>query len=178
MPWFARPRLPDAVRRTLRSAGADTPLAQAETTDGLWAVATRAALVIVAAGEPGDQGERDVVVQRAWCDVDRAAFDPEASVLTVEWVDAAPPLELPLVADQRTSLPQVVRERVQWSVVHAEPVALSGGRTARVAVRRTAGGELFSQAVAGPGVDLDDPTVARVIDAAEARVRDASGLPA
>lgn len=169
MPWFTRPRLPDDVRRTLRAQGADTALAQAAATDGTWAVATRAALVLVGPG--------DAVVQRPWCDVDRAAFEPASSVLTVEWVDREPPLTLSLEPEQRTSLPQVVRERVQWSVVHAEPVALPGGRSARVAVRRTTDGEIFSQAVAGPGVDLDDPAVAGVIDAAEARVRNAAGLP-
>ena len=52
------------------------------------------------------------------------------------------------------------------------------GRDVKVAVRRTADGRLFSQAVAGTGVDLDDPRVARVVDATESRVRGASGLPA
>lgn len=175
MLWFSRPRLPDDVRRALRAQGADTPLAQAALTDGSWAVATRAALAVTSLTDvPGS--DRTVVVHRPWCDVDRASF--EADVLTVEWVDWEPMLRLPLEPEQRTSLPQVVRERVQWSVVHAEPVSLAGGRSARVAVRRTADGEIFSQAIAGPGVDLDDPAVADVIDAAEARVRNAAGLPA
>ncbi|MCF4123042.1 hypothetical protein L1785_18870 [Antribacter sp. KLBMP9083] len=179
MLWFSRPRLPDDVRRALRAQGADTPLAQAALADGSWAVATRAALATTStppASAP--EGGRTVVVHRPWCDVDRASFEPTDGVLTVEWVDREPALLLPLEPEQRTSLPQVVRERVQWSVVHAEPVALAGGRSARVAVRRTADGEIFSQAIAGPGVDLDDPAVADVIDAAEARVRNAAGLPA
>jgi hypothetical protein len=75
-------------------------------------------------------------------------------------------------------LPQVLRERVQWSVVLAEPVKLPGGRSARVAVRRRADGELFSQVIGGADVDLTNPDIADVIDAAEARVRNAAGLPA
>jgi hypothetical protein len=98
-------------------------------------------------------------------------------VLTLDLVDAGASLRLPVTDADRTALPQVVRERVQWSVVLAETVALPGGRQAKVAVRRTPQGGLFSQAVAGPGVDLDDPSVAPLVDAAEARVRGASGLP-
>ncbi|MBA8809337.1 hypothetical protein [Promicromonospora sukumoe] len=52
------------------------------------------------------------------------------------------------------------------------------GRSARVAVRRRADGELFSQVIGGRGVDLSDPEAARALDAAEARVRSAAGLPA
>ena len=179
MPWFSRPRLPDDARLALRAHGADTPIAQASLADGSWVVATRAALATTSAPTEHDPGGgRTVVVHRPWCDVDRASFEPMEGVLTVEWVDREPALRLALEPEQRTALPQVVRERVQWSVVHAEPVTLTGGRSARVAVRRTADGEIFSQAIAGPGVDLDDPAVADVIDAAEARVRNAAGLPA
>jgi hypothetical protein len=72
---------------------------------------------------------------------------------------------------------QALRERVQWSVAHAAPVALPGGRTARVAVRRRASGEMFSQVVGEAGLDLSDPEIARVVDAAESRARAAVGLP-
>jgi hypothetical protein len=39
-------------------------------------------------------------------------------------------------------------------------------------------GELFSQVIGGSDLDLADPDIAGVIDAAEARVRNAAGLPA
>jgi hypothetical protein len=65
----------------------------------------------------------------------------------------------------------------QEDPVLAESVAVPGGGDVKVAVRRTADGAMFSQAVAGPGVDLTDPEVARVVDATESRVRGASGLP-
>lgn len=177
-----------AVRRTVRSHRTDSVLAQAPlvTSSGeAWAFATRAELLMISAPEvPAGQGDDaesrgapSVVVHREWADVDRATYDMESNVIRVHWVDGDEPT--PLTLDGRHSvLPQVLRERVQWSVVLAEPVKLPGGRSARVAVRRRADGELFSQVIGGHGVDLADPDVAGVIDAAEARVRSAAGLPA
>ncbi|MBO0608010.1 hypothetical protein J0911_03100 [Myceligenerans salitolerans] len=162
-------RLPEAVRAALREHGTDRPLARAELGDGGWAVASRSALVVESGGE--------VTVDREWCDVDRATADPESATITVEWVDGGPPLVLRLVTRGRSSFPQTLRERVQWSVVHAAPVNLPGGRSARVAVRRRANGEMFSQVVGGADLDLSDPSVAAAVDAAEARARSAVGLP-
>ncbi|GAB4084714.1 hypothetical protein GCM10028784_13440 [Myceligenerans cantabricum] len=162
-------RLPDAVRTALRTHGADRPLAGTELDGGGWAVASRAALVVTAGG--------DVVVDREWCDVDRAAADPESGTITVEWVDGGAPLVLRLAPGRRSTFPQTLRERVQWSVVHAAPVDLPDGRSARVAVRRRADGEMFSQVVGGGDLDLRDPEVAGAVDAAESRARAAVGLP-
>ncbi|MCK9793229.1 hypothetical protein M1843_05650 [Isoptericola sp. 4D.3] len=170
--WFRRSPLPADVRRTLPLARGERVLASAELPDDRWAVATTADLVVVG---PGPQ---DVGTRRPWCDVDRGTFDPERSELVVEWVDAAADTVLRLVDAERTSFPQALRERVQWSVVLAETVTVPGGGEVKVAVRRTADGGLFSQAVAGAGVDLGNPAVARVVDATESRVRGASGLPA
>lgn len=169
MSWFRRPTLPDPVRRSLEIPANDRVLASAELVDGSWAVATRAALLTSDA--------TGAVASRPWCDVDRASYSPETATITVSWVDGAPPLALPLADPRRTSLAQTLRERVQSSVVIAETVTFAAGRTARVAVRRDGDGELFSQVVADPGVDLDDPEVAARVDAAEGRVRSASGLP-
>lgn len=168
--WFRRSPLPDDLRRALPLARGERVLASAQLPDDRWAVATTADLAVVgpAAG--------DVVSRRPWCDVDRGVFDPERAELAIEWVDAAPDTVLRLLDAERTSFPQALRERVQWSVVLAETVAVPGGDV-KVAVRRTADGRLFSQAIAGTGVDLDDPRVARVVDATESRVRGASGLP-
>ncbi|MFE5309355.1 hypothetical protein [Isoptericola sp. NPDC056573] len=168
--WFRRSALPDDLRRALPLAPGERVLASAQLADDRWAVATTADLVVVG------PGTGDPVARRPWCDVDRGVFDPERSELAIEWVDAAPDTVLRLVDAERTSFPQALRERVQWSVVLAETVAVPGGDV-KVAVRRTADGRLFSQAVAGQGVDLDDPRVARVVDATESRVRGASGLP-
>jgi hypothetical protein len=184
--WFGR-RPQKAVRRAVRSHRTDAVLAQAPlvTSAGeAWAFATRAELLLISAPETaGGQGDAEsrgapsVVVHREWADVDRATYDTDSNVIRVHWVDGEEPTPLTLDG-RRTVLPQVLRERVQWSVVLAEPVKLSGGRSARVAVRRRADGELFSQVIGGRGVDLSDPEAARALDAAEARVRSAAGLPA
>jgi hypothetical protein len=166
--WSRRPPLPDDVRASLGLTRADRVLASAPLADGGWAVATTAELLSVRGG---------AVVRRPWCDVDRAAFDPTHDLVTVQWVDAAPALRLRTVDSTKSRLPQVVRERVEWSVVLGEEISLPGGRTAKVAVRRDVDGSLFSQVLAGPRVDLDDPAVAGLIDAAEQRVRSAAGLP-
>ncbi len=168
--WFRRHSLPDDARRALDVPRGEKLLAVAPLADGSWAAATTSELVVV------HDGPARVTTRRPWCDVDRAAFDPERTTLTVEWVDAEPNLRLVLTDPERTPFPQVVRERVQWSVVIAEVVSLPGGREVKVAVRRTTAGALFSQAVAGAGVDLDDPDVAPAVDAAEDRVRAAAGL--
>lgn len=170
MSWFRRPALPDPVRRALDLPATDRVLASAELADGSWAVATRAGLLTSDAGGT-------TVVQRLWSDVDRAGYDPESATITVSWVDGAPPLALRLADPRRTSLAQTLRERVQSSVVLSETVTFAAGLTARVAVRRDADGELFSQVVADPGLDLTDPEVEARVDAAEGRVRSASGLP-
>ncbi|WP_435736282.1 hypothetical protein V5D56_16015 [Cellulosimicrobium sp. PMB13] len=170
MPWFRRHSLPDPVRRALDVAAGDRVLASAELVDGSWAVATRSTLVT---SDPAGA----VTLRRPWSDVDRASYAPEPSTLTVTWVDGSDPVELHLADPRRTALVQTLRERVQSSVVLSETVTFAAGRTARVAVRRHPDGGLFSQVVTEPGVDLDDPEVAARVDAAESRVRSASGLP-
>ncbi|MFC7024349.1 hypothetical protein ACFQHV_14485 [Promicromonospora thailandica] len=183
---FFSQRPTTAVRRTVRAHRTDTVLAQAplvSSSGEAWAFATRAELLLVSApeaaaarGEVESRGAPSVVVQREWADVDRATYDTESNVVRVHWVDGDEPT--PLMLDgRRSALPQVLRERVQWSVVLAEPVRLPGGRSARVAVRRRVDGELFSQVIGGSDVDLTDPEVANAVDAAEARVRNAAGLP-
>lgn len=161
-------RLPDVVRRALRTSGGGRPLATAELADG-WAYATPADLLITTDGA--------VTLHREWSDVDRAVADPESGTITVEWVDGGAPLVLTLATDTRTSFPQTLRERVQWSVVYAAPIELPAGRSARVAVRRRASGELFSQVVGGGDLDMADPAIAAAVHEAEARARGAVGLP-
>ncbi|ACZ31164.1 hypothetical protein Xcel_2146 [Xylanimonas cellulosilytica DSM 15894] len=167
--WSRRPRLPDDVRERLGIGPAERTLAAGELKDGGWAVAVPASLLVARAEDP--------VLSRPWSDVDRASFDPRHGIVTVTWVDGAPPLRLRAVDPARSRLPQVVRERVEWSVVLGQEVPLPGGRSARVAVRRSLDGTMFSQVLAGPGVDLDDPTVAPLVDAAEQQARAQVGLP-
>jgi hypothetical protein len=170
---FASLRLPPAVRRAVPLARREKLLAAAQTPDG-WVVATSADVVHL--DVPDAASDPVVTFRRPWCDVDRAAFDPHRQVLTLEWVDAAADVSLRLDDPARTNLPAVVRERVLWSVVLAETVDVPGG-SAKVAVRRRLDGSLFSQVVAGGGVDLARQDVTRVVDATETKLRGACGLP-
>lgn len=161
-----RTQLPDDVRELLDVQRDGTVLAAAELTDG-WAVATVAGVRYV-------RGDRPAVA-RDWSDVDGARLDGETEQLTLTWVDGTAPTVLHL-ADASTAFPRAVHERVQASVVHSERVRVPSGAAVRVALRRDAHGGLLTQVI-GPGdVDLDDPGTAAVVDATEARVREAAGL--
>ncbi len=168
MPLFRRrPSLPADVRARLDLRGDDRVVAAAELTDG-WAVASRLALHVVHADAE--------LRRRPWSDVDRARLDPETSTLSVVWVEGGTD-RLHLVDTGRQPFPGVLRERVQSSVVHSETVTLPDCRRVRVALRRTEDAGLITQVIGDGRIDLADPAVADVIDAAEARVREAAGLP-
>lgn len=168
MPLFARrPVLPPEVRARLGLPRGDRVIASAEITAG-WAIASRLALHATAAS-----GE---IQRRPWADVDRASLDPDTDTITVVWVDGGT-LELHLLDNRRPAFARALRERVQSSVVHGETVRLPGGAQARVALRRDEDGRLFSQLIGEGRVDLTDPAVAALVDAAEARIRGAAGLP-
>jgi len=167
MPLFRRDSsLPAAVKSRLDLTD-DGVVASAELTDG-WAVASRRALHIAVDGAP--------VRRRPWADVDRATLDPETTTLSVVWVEGTTD-SLHLTHDRPQAFPAALRERVQSSVVHSEAVALPDGRALRVAVRRGDDGGLLTQVLGDGTVDLRDPAVSRLVDAAEARVREATGLP-
>ncbi len=133
-----------------------------------WALATMDYVVIL---------RDDIATGRQWCDVDRAALDPLTANLNITWADASPAAELRLANTKDPKFAAMLHDRVQASVILAETVRLPGQQIVRVAVRRDAAGELFSQVI-GPGtIRLDDPQTAALIDTAESRIRDACGLP-
>ena len=169
--------LPPDVRSALHLRHRDTVLASAEITDG-WAVATRLALYVALTG--GDAARPDVqqpdVQRRPWSDVDRASLDPETDTITVGWIDGTTQ-DLHLLNNRQPAFARALRERVQSSVVHAETVRVVDGTQVRVALRRDEDGRLFSQVIGEGRVNLADPVVAAVVNAAEARVRSAAGLP-
>ncbi len=140
------------------------PLASAPLPDDGWVVATRAGIWLLVDGTP---------LHRRWTDVDGAAL-AEDGALTLRWVDGTPPTTLEVEA--RSRVPRVVHERVQASVVLAEKVPVRGDRNLRVALRRSADGELFTQVIGNGRVDLTDPTISAAVDDAEARIREAAGL--
>lgn len=161
------PGLPADVRERFDLPRGDRELAVGELVDG-WALATTRGLHVARGGD---------VLERAWSDVDGARLDPEQNLLTITWVDGTRPTALRLADDRQAALPRAVHDRVQSSVVHTERVELSRGRTVRVALRRTPDGTLVTQVLGTGDVDLSDPTTAAAVDAAEARVREAAGLP-
>ena len=168
MPLFSRrPSLPAPVRARLALPPGDRVLAAVELADGRWAVATRLALCLAGA---------EAVLRRPWIEVDRAQLTAETSTITVHWVDGTTE-DLPLTERGAPAFAQALRERVQSSVVHSETVVLPGGATVRVALRRDERGNLVSQVIGDASVDLAEPRVGALVDAAELRVRRAAGLP-
>ena len=165
-PRRRRPAADERARLDLRPG--DRALIAADLADGRRAIATRLALYLLTPDE---------VTRTPWADVDAGSLDPATRTLTIRWVWGGSTRVT--FAEDRASVAfsQSFRERVQASVVHTTSVALPGGRRARVALRRDEDGELFSQVLAEGDVDLADPAVAALVDAAENAVRDAAGLP-
>lgn len=136
---------------------------------GAHVVATTYALSVVREG--------DRRLHRRWAEVDAGTWQPDQARLTVTWTDGSRPVSWAF-GEQRTLLPETVRERVQGSVVLSRQVALSDRRSAQVAVRRDyETGDLFTQVVLGRRIRRDDPEVRAVIDAVLADLRDQVGLP-
>jgi len=160
-------RLPADVRQRLGLVHGDSMLVAVRLPDGRWAVASRQGLHLVPAA--GD------VAHVPWSSIERGTLDTATHTLTVHWVTGATAaLELPEDADGK-AFARTFRERVQQSVVHTTTVTVAGGQV-QVALRRAEDGELFTQVLGGPRVDLADPTVRRALDEAERRVREAAGL--
>jgi hypothetical protein len=126
---------------------------------------------------------RGAVLVEPWMAVDHAVWDQDSRTLVVRWVNSrrTTPLE---IQDDVGRLPEVVRERVQSSVVLTASVPLSNGRAGRVALRRGPDGTLTGQMLAPPGVRADAPDVAAGLAAAletlwaEATPRTPPTLPA
>lgn len=118
-----------------------------------------------------------VTLDRAWSQVDSGHFDPDTWTLTLTWVDRARPVQFTF-RGQASSLPEVVHERVQASVVLAESLGLTGPRrNGRVVIRkdlRTR--DLSVQTVLGRGTPADDPEVRAAIARVTAQLKDRVGL--
>jgi hypothetical protein len=111
---------------------------------------------------------------RPWTQISRASWDPESSALAVWWVDARQPLALEIVDQSR--LPDLIYTEVRTSVVLSTEVLLDDGRSVWVALRRAVGERFLTQAVAPPGVRLDDPAVSPLVRAAKERLKAEAGL--
>jgi hypothetical protein len=108
---------------------------------------------------------RGTKIFRSWSEIDHAVWEQESRTLVIWWVDSrrTTPLE---IQDDVGRLPEVIRERVQSSVVLTASVPLPNGRAGRVALRRGPGGALVAQTLVPVGVKEDAPDVAPLLAAA------------
>jgi hypothetical protein len=166
---FVRRRrpLPDDAAEALGLSGSDRVLAWSLLAGGGAAVAMPDGLRIVT--------PRGKLISREWLDVDHAAWDQESAMLAIWWVGSRQTTPLEIVDDEGR-LPEVVRERVQSSVVLSSDVPLPGGRTGKVALRRGKDGRLVTQNVLPPGVKADTAGVAQRLEKAAAELRSEAGL--
>jgi len=161
-----RPGLPAEAAAVLELEAGERVLAWAALPGGGTAAATVEGLRVMT--------PRGRLVRRPWVDVDHAAWDQDSGTLAVWWVGSrqATPLEV----GGGSFLPEVVHERVRASVVLTREVALPGGLSATVALRKAADGALSTQVVPGRGVDIADPQVAALLARARAGLREDAGL--
>jgi hypothetical protein len=160
--------LPGPVRAGLTLAEGERVLAAARLVDQRWLVGTTRALHIVDAEGAGERHGWDEVAAAVWSDT--------ASMLQVTWADQGRQLVLELAGDAGF-LPEVIRERVESSVVVSRRIGAGGRRGVRVAVRRAGpGAPLTTQVVADRGVDLTDPELAARVAAELADLREQTGM--
>ncbi len=142
-----------------RRAATDLALSRGErvlevvsVTDEVEVVATTDRLVVRRAAEPD--------WERRWVEVDHATWDNEERALQVVDV-AGGGTTLDLVEDDQLGLAQVVRERVQSTLVTWQIVLVPGGEV-KVAVRKD-GDRLVLQEVTTPGADVTGERAAAAI---------------
>lgn len=158
-------RLPAEVAARVPGVSA---IAWAPVRDGGWVVLSAREWVTVPPEEDG------APVVRGWHEVDNAQWVTEASALQVRWIDGS--TQVVRIDGDDPRVPQVVRERVEASIVHHVVRDLPGGVQVRAAVRRDGDGALTSQ-VSVVGTATVTPEVARVAEELEAEARSAVGLP-
>ncbi len=165
------PGLPPEVRAALPLTKGERLLAAScsgrEATGFVWLLATNHRLAAVA--EDGQLGW-----VHPWLEVDSGVWGREASELTLTFVDRPRPLVFPMAQD--AVFLQVVRERVQASVVSAQDLDLPGPGKARAALRQDlATGELIEQVVLGRGTRPSEQIDQAAADAF-AQMREEAGL--
>ncbi len=170
-PGLAGTAAPEQVRAALVLARAERLLAAAragrDSTGHVWLLATTWRLATVT--ETGELGWA-----RPWHEVDVAAWSREANELTVTFVDERRPLVFPF--GQEGLFLQVLRERVQASVVSSVELPLPGRRPPRAVLRHDlATGELVEQLVGAGG--RTDAAAAQAAREAFNHLREEVGMP-
>jgi hypothetical protein len=163
---LGRPTLPPAAAAALELDPDERVLAWSALAGGGFAVATLQGLRMIT-----PQGRR---IARPWTEIDHAAWDPEAKTVAVWFVGSRS--TVPMEVEDGTWLAQVLRDRVEASVLLTTEIGLAGGGTMRLALRRAADGTVIDQAVPPPGVDAADPALAPLIRQGFAALRAEAGL--
>ncbi|MBK9476233.1 MAG: hypothetical protein IPL94_08275 [Tetrasphaera sp.] len=133
---------------------------------------------LYAVSSPVD-GAHQVRLRVPWHDVDGGSYDSDAHTLTVTWVGDRAAERWRIDPGQREGAEVHERfwERVQASVVLAEPVDLGARLQGRVVVRRRfSDGTLLSQVLLGPGATMSDPGQRARALAALARIEEQVGM--
>jgi hypothetical protein len=166
-----RTAVPAGVRSALTLERGERVLAAAQLRDRRWVVASTRALHVTAEGPAGERHGWDQVAAAVWSDT--------ATMLQVTWVGERTESLLEFGSSEGAAgfLPEVIRERVEASVVLSRRIAVTGRRGVRIAIRRAApGAELTTQIVPDRGVDLTDPELAARVDAVLADLREQTGM--
>ena len=168
--------LADAVNvaSTHTSGAKDDILAAVQLTDGHWVAGTRAAVYL-----PTDSP--DAVRRVGWEKIERAGWDSEASVLTIfETTDFGTPLRATeLKVDDPGRFGQLLRERVDASIVIQRHVPLVGKRGVRIVGRRnpaTTDAPVTWNFVLDKGLEPDQPGVPDAAETALKQVREEFGI--
>ena len=110
-----------------------------------------------------------------WVDVLGASWDDP--VLDVRLLTDAGVEALQVEPTDARSVPQVVRERIEQSLMVEKYVPLVGANGVRFLARRDpVTAEVFWQRLPDPGLDLGNPRVAAAADRAEAELQEIYGL--
>nr|WP_202885640.1 hypothetical protein [Kribbella sandramycini] len=156
-------------------------LAAVQLTDGNWVAGTREAVYLPADDVAADKPSADRVRRVGWEQIERAGWDSEASVLHVyETTDFGTPLRATdLKLDDPGRFGQLLRERVDASIVVQRHVLLAGKRGVRIVGRRNPAATdapITWNFVLDKGLEPTQPGLLDRAEAALAAVRDEFGV--
>jgi hypothetical protein len=170
------------VTATSRHAagGKEDILAAVQLTDGHWVAGTRAA-VYLPTDATDSTDSQDAVRRVGWEKIERAGWDSEASLMHIyETTDFGTPLRTTeLKVEDPGRFGQLLRERVDASIVIQRHVPLSGKRGVRIVGRRNPAdtdAAVVWNFVLDKGLEPDQPGVVDAAEAALTSVREEFGI--
>jgi hypothetical protein len=157
-------QLPSEVRRLAGLPARERVLAHGRATDGTWLVGTPAALVVLRGDDPR---------RLSWAGIQEVGWNDEEQRLTVTEVGSFGERRSvhSFQLEEQGLLLQLVRERVQASIVLQRRVSLGRRRGFTVIGRRGQDGAIAWMVEYDAGVQPDDPEVSRSVEEALAAAR-------